>query len=74
MGLKPFTTKLDTKTLEALRKVSEKTRIPQSQLVREGIALVLRRHAEDSLTLALRSEIEDLLKEDRGLLRRLADA
>lgn len=74
MGLKAFTTKLDEKTLETLKKVSERTRIPQSELVREGISLALRRYAEDVLTPELRDEIESLLKEDAGLLKRLAKA
>ncbi|MBI2069034.1 MAG: ribbon-helix-helix domain-containing protein [Elusimicrobia bacterium] len=74
MELKPFTTKLDKKTIDALKALSLKTRIPQSELVREGIALVLRRHAEDVITPYLRTEVEDLLQEDRNLLRRLSDA
>lgn len=72
MALKPFTTKLDAKLLEALKAVSEKTRIPQSELVREGVTLALRRHQEDIVTPDLRKEIESLLQEDRGLLKRLA--
>ena len=72
MGLKQFTTKLDEKTLETLKRVSERTRIPQSELVREGISLALRRYAEDVLTPELRQEIESLLEEDRSVLKRLA--
>ena len=74
MALKPFTTKLDEKTLETLKRVSEKTRIPQSELVREGISLALRRYVEDALTPELRAEIESLLKEDSRVLKRLAKA
>ena len=37
MALKAFTTKLDEKTVKALKAVSERTRIPQSELVREGV-------------------------------------
>ena len=74
MDLKAFTTKLDKKTIDALKALSLKTSIPQSELVREGIALVLRRHAEDIMTPSLRAEIEDLLQEDQKLLRRLSKA
>ncbi len=74
MALKAFTAKIDEKTLKALKAVSERTRIPQSELLREGIALVLRRHAEDVLTVGLKNEIEALLKEDSALLKRLAKA
>ncbi len=74
MALKAFTTKLDEQTLKALKAVSEQTRIPQSELVREGVELALRRHAEDVVSPRLRQEIEALLKEDKGLLDRLSDA
>ncbi|MBI3297887.1 MAG: ribbon-helix-helix domain-containing protein [Elusimicrobia bacterium] len=74
MPLKAFTTKLDDRTLKALKAVSARTRIPQSELVREGIELALRRHAEDIVSPALRGEIEAILQEDRGLLNRLAKA
>lgn len=74
MALKAYTTKLDEKTLKALKAVSERTRIPQSELVREGVELALRRHAEDIVSPALRQDIEDLLKEDKGLLQRLSKA
>lgn len=74
MPLKAFTTKLDARTLKALKAVSTRTRIPQSELVREGIELALRRHAEDVISPGLRDEIEAILAEDRGLLGRLAKA
>lgn len=74
MALKAFTTKLDEKTVKALKAVSERTRIPQSELVREGVELALRRHAEDIVSPQLRQDISDLLKEDKGLLQRLAKA
>ena len=74
MALKPYTTKLDEKILKAIRVVSERTRIPQSELVREGIGLMLRRHAEDIVAPEFQQEVEALLKEDKGLLKRLAKA
>ena len=74
MALKAFSMKMDEKTLKALKAVSERTRIPQSELVREGVELALRRHAEDIVSPELRKDIEELLSEDKGLLRRLAKA
>ena len=74
MALKAYTTKLDEKTLKALKAVSERTRIPQSELVREGVELALRRHAEDVVSPQLRQDIEELLREDKGLLQRLSKA
>lgn len=74
MGLKAFTTKLDEKTLKALKAVSDRTRISQADLVREGVELALRRHAEDIVSPELRQEIEEIVAEDKGLLKRLAKA
>lgn len=74
MALKAFTTKVDERTLKALKAVAARTRIPQSELVREGIELALRRHAEDVVSPELREEIESLLQEDRVLLQRLSKA
>ncbi len=74
MALKAFTTKLDEKTVKALKAVSERTRIPQSELVREGVELALRRHAEDIISPDLRRDIEELLREDKSVLQRLAKA
>ncbi len=74
MALKAFTTKLDEKTVKALKAVSERTRIPQSELVREGVELALRRHAEDIISPQLRQDIEELLREDKSLLQRLSQA
>ncbi len=74
MALKPFTTKLDEELINAVRALSARTHIPQSELVREGLTLALRRHQEDVVTPELRKEIEDILVKDRGLLKRLAKA
>ncbi len=74
MRLKAYTTKLDEKMLKALKAVSVRTRIPQSELVREGVELALRRHAEDIVSPQLRKDIEELLNEDQGLLQRLSKA
>ena len=74
MALKPFTTKLDEELIAAVRALSERTHIPQSELVREGLTLALRRHQEDIVTPELRADIEALLAKDRNLLKRLAKA
>jgi len=74
MASKSLVTRLDVKTIGALKAVSKRTRIPQSELVREGIAFVLRRHAEDSVTPELKEGIDALLREDAGLLKRLSKA
>lgn len=72
MGYTAFSTKLPKEQLKAIKKLSEKTRIPQSELIREGIHLVLLRYEEDVVTPQLRKEIDSLLQKDAKLLERLA--
>ena len=74
MSLKTFTTHLDSKTLKALKALSAQTGVSESELVREGIGLMLRRHAENMVNREIRTEIRRLLKEDSSLLKRLARA
>jgi hypothetical protein len=74
MASKSFVTRLDTKTISALKSVSKRTRIPQSELVREGIAFVLQRHSQDAVTAELKEEIDGILRDDSGLLKRLSKA
>lgn len=74
MAKKILVTRVDARMIGALKAVSKRTRIPQSELVREGIAFVLRRHAEDSVTPELKEDIDALLREDAELLNRLSKA
>lgn len=74
MALKALTTKLEEKRIRALRVLSGKTRIPQSELIREGVDFVLRKYQEAVLTPEFKEEVENLLREDRQVLDRLAKA
>lgn len=72
--MKAISLKLEDRQLKLLDEVSRETHIPKSALVREGIDLILRQAKEDVISADLRREIDHLLKEDRGLLKRLAKA
>ena len=74
MNLIALSAKLPREQMRALKSLSERTRIPQSELLREGIDLVLERHKEDVVTPELRRQIDKLLSEDAHLLKRLAKA
>jgi hypothetical protein len=72
--MKAMSLKMEERQLTLLRAVSRATRIPQSALVRKGIELVLRQAREDVISPEFRSEVDALIREDRALLKRLADA
>ena len=72
--LKPYTLKIEEKYLKILDTLSKRTHVPKSALIRKGIEMVVRETSEDVLTPELRSEIDQLLHEDRNLLNRLAQA
>lgn len=72
--MKAITLKLEDQQLRLLDEVSKATHIPKSAPIRQGIDLVLRQTKEDILSAGLRGEIDQLLKEDQDLLKRLAKA
>lgn len=72
--MRAISLKLEDRQLKLLDEVSRATRIPKSALVRKGIDLVLQQAKEDVITAHLRREIDDLLREDAQLLKRLSKA
>ena len=72
--LKPISFKAEEYQLKLLDAVSRETHIPKSALIREGIDLVLQQHKEDIVSADLQKEIDALLEDDKGLLKKLAKA
>lgn len=72
--IKAITLKLEDEQLRLLGIASKETHIPKSALIRKGIDLVLRQSKEDVLSLDFRNKVDQLLKEDRELLKKLAHA
>jgi predicted DNA-binding protein len=68
--LKTFATKLEERQIRALRLLSKKTKIPQSQLVREAIDRYLQGLERDRLEFLRRVDRD--LDEDREAHTRLA--
>ncbi|MFP4473847.1 MAG: ribbon-helix-helix domain-containing protein [Candidatus Omnitrophota bacterium] len=66
--------KIEETQLKFLEAVSSETHIPKSTLIREGINLIIRQHKEDIVSGEFQNEIDALIKEDKGLLKKLADA
>ncbi len=72
--MKTISLKLNERQIKLLGDVSRSTKIPKSALIRKGIDLMLLQAKEDIVTAELRREIDELLSEDRQLLRRLSKA
>lgn len=74
MSTVQYSTKLTSDQVEALRKISEKTHIPQAVLVRQAIGILIETLSKKSVSLDFLSLVKKRVKEDTGLLKRLADA
>ena len=72
--MKAISLKLEEKQLELLERVSRATHIPKSSLVRKGIELILLQAKEDIISSDFRRQVDELLSQDRELLKRLAKA
>ncbi len=72
--MKTMSLKIDDQQLRLLKKVSRATRIPQSALVRKGIELILLQAKDDVISPEFRREVDTIIREDRDVLKRLADA
>lgn len=67
-----YSTKLAPDQVEALRKISGKTHIPQAVLVRQAIEILIETLGKKSVSLDFLSLVKKRAKEDTGLLKRLA--
>lgn len=74
MKMKAMTLKVDARQDRELEKVSARTRISKSELVREGIDLAIRKYEEGQITPAFRKLVDRSIREDARLLKRLKDA
>lgn len=72
--MKTMSLKIGEGQLKLLKAMSKATRIPQSALVRQGIELILLRAKEDVITPEFRKDVDAFIRENRSLLKRLADA
>ena len=72
--MKAMSFKLEDRQLKLLEQVSRATHIPKSSMVRRGIELILLQTQEDVISAEFRREVDALLTQDRGLLKRLAKA
>ena len=71
--LRTYATKLEERQIEALRKLSQETKIPQAELLREAVDLLLEKWQRHRERLEFLKRLDERLEEDREALQRLAE-
>lgn len=74
MTMVSLTLKVPEKMVKVLKGISHDSQVPQSALIRRGIELVILERQEDVITPEIKGMVDDLIREDRKLLERLAEA
>ena len=71
--LKTYAAKLEERQIEFLRKLSQETKIPQAELSRQAVDLLLQKWQRDQERLEFIKRLDKRLEEDREAMERLAD-
>ena len=64
---------MEERQIEALRKLSQETKIPQAELLRQAVDLLLEKFERDQERLEFLKRLDERLEEDKGALQRLAE-
>lgn len=68
-----YSTKLNKKIVQILKRLAERTRIPQSKLLEEAVQLLEAQYANDVVTPDFRRRVDASIARHRPLLKRLAE-
>ncbi len=71
--LKTYAAKLEERQIEALKKLSQETKIPQAELLRQAVDLLLEKWQRDRERLEFLKRLDERLEEDKEALQRLAE-
>lgn len=70
--LKTYAAKLEERQIEALREMSEITGVPQAELLRQAVDLLLEKRTAERERLEFLRRVDQDLDEDREAMERLA--
>ncbi|MBC7098765.1 ribbon-helix-helix domain-containing protein [Candidatus Bipolaricaulota bacterium] len=70
--LKTYAAKLEERQIEALKKLSQETKIPQAELLRQAVDLLLEKWQRDRERLEFLKRVDEDLEEDRAAMERLS--
>lgn len=71
--LKTYAAKLEERQIEALRRLSEETKVPQAELLRQAVDTLLEKWQKDRERLDFIRRLDKRLDEDRAAMKRLAE-
>ncbi len=73
MLLKTYAAKLEERQIEALKRLSRDTKVPQAELLRQAVDLLLEKRQAEQERLEFLNRLDKRLEEDRAAMERLAN-
>ena len=73
MMLKTYAAKLEERQIEALKRLSRDTKVPQAELLRQAVDLLLEKRQAEQERLEFLNRLDKRLEEDRAAMERLAN-
>lgn len=70
--LKTYAAKLEERQIEALKELSQETKIPHVELLRQAVDLLLEKWQSDRERLEFLKRVDEDLEEDRAAMERLS--
>lgn len=70
--LKTYAAKLEERQIEALKYLSKDTKVPQAELLRQAVDLLLERWKSEQERLEFLRRVDEDLEEDRKAMERLS--
>lgn len=70
--LKTYAAKLEERQIEALKHLSKDTKVPQAELLRQAVDLLLERWKSEQERLEFLRRVDEDLEEDRKAMERLS--
>lgn len=70
--LKTYVAKLEERQIEALKKLSQETKIPQAELLRQAVDLLLEKWQSERERLEFLKRVDEDLEEDRAAMEHLS--
>ena len=67
-----YSTKLTPEQVDALRRISHETHIPQAVLVRQGVSMVIEEIDNKAVSLNFLNLVKKRVKEDEKVLKKIA--
>ena len=67
-----YSTKLTPEQVEALRRISHETHIPQAVLVRQGVSMLIEEINNKAVSLNFLNLVKKRVKEDEKVLKKIA--